>query len=374
MANDYFSNVIQCKDGTLIYGGNIAYYLVPSTDLTEETGKVEIPPIEEVMSISYVPYADASDFEVAETTLNAKYLPSGAESTFNTSLKRIKKLKENQRHVARFEPYDYITGKTVGGAYHWQNEGKLWHYPYHYTEFWDGVSQPLQVDIRYLDFTKSYQSVEIRYALTTLGVYQLFVSGYKGDEWGLLFGRQNKGISMPTSNSAYLNYWSNHQASLNASRLQSGMNVINQAMTLNPISIAQGVGNAIMDEVNRYATFTDLKAQGFSAKDGDNEGLFGLQMSTQLTKYTYGLSEEQLNQIGLDMNRYGYTQNKIMTPNLTSRKYWNYVKTNGVNLKVASCPKEHLEQMKNIFDNGVTVWHVENGGMFENLDKDNTEV
>ena len=63
-----------------------------------------------------------------------------------------------------------------------------------------------------------------------------------------------------------------------------------------------------------------------------------------------------------------------MTPPITGRKYWNYVKTNDVRLLIPNCPKEHLNTMKALFDNGVTVWHLENGEMFSNVDYDNVEV
>ena len=60
--------------------------------------------------------------------------------------------------------------------------------------------------------------------------------------------------------------------------------------------------------------------------------------------------------------------------NVHSANPANYLKTQDVRLKVPNAPKSHLNQLKTIFDNGVTVWHVENGNMFENTEKDNVEV
>ena len=64
----------------------------------------------------------------------------------------------------------------------------------------------------------------------------------------------------------------------------------------------------------------------------------------------------------------------MMTPNISNRKYWNYIKTADVHLKVDRCPKEHLQILKAIFDNGATVWNMANGNMYENLNKDNVEI
>lgn len=53
---------------------------------------------------------------------------------------------------------------------------------------------------------------------------------------------------------------------------------------------------------------------------------------------------------------YGYLTNKIKVPNINNRPNWNYVKTIGCNI-TANIPQEDLLTIKNIFDNGVTLWH-----------------
>ena len=81
-----------------------------------------------------------------------------------------------------------------------------------------------------------------------------------------------------------------------------------------------------------------------------------------------------MNKIALFFHQYGYAQNKLMQPSFKGRKYWNYLQTADCYLKVNNCPKEHLQQLKQIFDSGVTVWHWSNGEMFENTEKDNVEI
>ena len=53
---------------------------------------------------------------------------------------------------------------------------------------------------------------------------------------------------------------------------------------------------------------------------------------------------------------YGYKVNRIKTPSLYSRPYWNYIKTSGVNL-IGNIPQDALQTIKQIFDNGITLWH-----------------
>lgn len=52
----------------------------------------------------------------------------------------------------------------------------------------------------------------------------------------------------------------------------------------------------------------------------------------------------------------GYKVNQVKLPNITGRRNWNYVKTVGCNLH-GYFPQEDVQTLKNMFDNGVTLWH-----------------
>ena len=53
---------------------------------------------------------------------------------------------------------------------------------------------------------------------------------------------------------------------------------------------------------------------------------------------------------------FGYKVNTIKVPQFTSRKYWNYIKTSGINM-IGNVPQDALNVLKQMFDNGVTMWH-----------------
>lgn len=63
--------------------------------------------------------------------------------------------------------------------------------------------------------------------------------------------------------------------------------------------------------------------------------------------------------------RYGYVQNKIETVSLTGNKNFNYVQTTGAIL-AGNIPKDDIEILKNMFDNGTTIWHTEIGKYNDN--------
>lgn len=52
---------------------------------------------------------------------------------------------------------------------------------------------------------------------------------------------------------------------------------------------------------------------------------------------------------------FGYQTNKVKIPNLSSRPYFNYVQTIGVNI-IGGIPNEDMDTLKAIFNAGVTIW------------------
>lgn len=128
-------------------------------------------------------------------------------------------------------------------------------------------------------------------------------------------------------------------------------------------SVTSGVTNAIGTELsytnqkNRVdATLADTKSRGDLV-----HGIFNGTAPYLVGEYGFTLSLLSVNSQNLEMidnyfTMYGYKVNDIKKPNLTSRPNWNYVKTAGCNL-TGSIPIEAIAVIKNMFDNGVTLWH-----------------
>lgn len=53
---------------------------------------------------------------------------------------------------------------------------------------------------------------------------------------------------------------------------------------------------------------------------------------------------------------YGYKVNRVKTPNIRGRRNWNYVKTINCNF-TGNIPQDDMQIIKQIFDNGITLWH-----------------
>ena len=135
-----------------------------------------------------------------------------------------------------------------------------------------------------------------------------------------------------------------------------------------------GVGQSLFNYGDTYQGEIKGMNNGYSLTSSGSDSILDLSFVTGMTAYYQQPLEDYMNNIGSYFHLYGYAQNRMMTPPITGRKYWNYVKTQDVRLTIPNCPKEHLNIMKSIFNNGVTVWHLENTEMFTKLDFDNVEV
>lgn len=61
--------------------------------------------------------------------------------------------------------------------------------------------------------------------------------------------------------------------------------------------------------------------------------------------------------------QFGYPINKITMPNLRSRSRWNYVKTSHCGF-TGNIDLDQLKKLRNIFNNGVTLWHTDDIGNY----------
>jgi len=60
---------------------------------------------------------------------------------------------------------------------------------------------------------------------------------------------------------------------------------------------------------------------------------------------------------------YGYKKNEVKVPNLHTRQNWNFVQTKDVNI-IGDFNTEDLNELKAIFDGGITLWHTNDVGNY----------
>lgn len=120
--------------------------------------------------------------------------------------------------------------------------------------------------------------------------------------------------------------------------------------------LAGGIGmvTSTLEEKYRYSLIPPT-VEG-SVNSGDvTSAVKGI----RLHAYRVGITQEYAKIIDNYFNMYGYKVNTLKTPNITGRTNWNYVKTIGANIQ-GDIPEDHLNEIKKMFDNGVTLWHKTN--------------
>lgn len=75
--------------------------------------------------------------------------------------------------------------------------------------------------------------------------------------------------------------------------------------------------------------------------------------------FTYlpmSIKEQQARIIDEYFDQFGYKCNRVKIPNVYGRRNWNFVKTVGCYIE-ANIPQDDLQEIKSMFDRGITFWH-----------------
>jgi hypothetical protein len=164
--------------------------------------------------------------------------------------------------------------------------------------------------------------------------------------------------------------WMDSMSSLTGGVASSGANPSN-AGTPNPI----GMANAGLGFVGGMAN-TYFQTQGLIAKQKDiNNTPPSLSKMGSNTYFDYGhglsglylikkqITPEYQKKLEDFFNLYGYKVNEVKLPNFKTRLYWNYVQTVSCVI-TGNFNNEDLNELKAIFDNGITLWHTDDVGNY----------
>lgn len=89
---------------------------------------------------------------------------------------------------------------------------------------------------------------------------------------------------------------------------------------------------------------------------GSNATLLGYDLMDNNIFTRYNIKYQFAKRIDDYFSMFGYQTNELKVPNINNRPYWNYVKTQGINI-IGNIPNEDLEIIKTLFNNGITLWH-----------------
>lgn len=111
------------------------------------------------------------------------------------------------------------------------------------------------------------------------------------------------------------------------------------------------------------AKITDMIRTPNSIISSGNDCLFNINLSNKkIDLIEYSITDEQIEKLSDHFRMYGYNVNrwKSIGELIKSKKYFNYIQTTICNIIGDNIPYEDLEEIKSIFNRGLTFWHVQN--------------
>lgn len=345
-------------------------------DRNEKLRKMSlVPPVEAIQSVNLMPYLRGNEVDSIYITFDKKRMPipEGKDGfVVPPVMPRVKKLTLEKKQVGSFKRF---TENPKIKKRDWKNESKLQLFPYSYGIIADGITSPMEFRYEFVENTSSVSVVYLYQRLTNQGTYCFVLKDYKGDEIGTLEANySNTNTNLPIVSNAYTSFMSSNQA-------QNKMQILNGAIsglkgaTVGAVAgfatggavgaVVGGVGGATsgaMQIGNALAQRTDAKTTPNTLKDtGSDILLKSFVNNGYLSHFRMSIKEENKKILGDYFALYGYKQSRVMVPNLNSRHYYNFIRTVNCSLKGEGIPKDHLNKLKAIYNNGTTIWHVDRG-------------
>lgn len=251
-------------------------------------------------------------------------------------------------------------------------ETKLKTYPYSFRKLTDNKSDPLIVKNEYLDQSVTHYVNLIR-NYGVLAKSKFFINDYNGDN-GKYYNAINNNIAeLPLTNNAYINYMSQNKAaattgvavSIGETAAKIGLGLATGGLGL-AVAGTQAISTA-GNIANHLIKMQDLKDTPDSIRQQGNNADFDIiDENNRLIMYTMEILEKFKVIAYNYFYHYGYKCNDFKIPNIRSRYYFNYIKTIGVNLET-NIDGEYRQQLENIYNNGVTIWHYRDASTFKGV-------
>lgn len=239
--------------------------------------------------------------------------------------------------------------------------GKMLTFPFSY--FYASNNSGTDVEYRWEDFS-SNPSFQVDGVISQGMSIKAYPTNYKntsglgGYNYGLNCGK----FPVCAWNSDYYVNWCTQNAinqpmSVISSLINGGLGLTAGVVNKSPLSVVSSgisVFEGIMNAVDRRYQASLIPDQ---AKGNDNAGDVNLaEKRFAFTFYPMSIKAEYAQICDQFMSMYGYRVNSVKIPNITGRRNWNYVKTIGCYID-ADIPQADLQEIKDMFDRGVTFWH-----------------
>lgn len=248
--------------------------------------------------------------------------------------------------VSTFDFLGVDKPSTVG-SYTPKNK-KLLTYPYCYLCFDNNSGNA--IELHYEDFSTNKCAFSCESSLCAGGSVKFSPVNYKGNSINRLYSLiGGKFPNCAWSSDEYINWLTQNSVNNSVSLFSSFFKMFN------PKNIVGGITDIIgmVGEYNRRETIPPT-VQG-NVNGGDIN--FVLKLYNPIL-YQNCIKPEYAKIIDEMFDRRGYKVNLTKKPNITGRKYWNYIQVGPKeSIAFGNVPKKFMEEINTIAQNGTTIWH-----------------
>lgn len=259
---------------------------------------------------------------------------------------------------------------------------KCFVYPYNYMIMTNNTGNV--VELHYEDFIENDSYVEIEYTCTgtadaTLIAYPVDHKRIDKDyDSAITFSNYTK---IPIATNTFQAWLAQNSALLNANAYNTGINAVGTMVNgsinaligtaggnvLAPAQILtsglSAAQNVATTAINQIATVESHKMTAPGSVGVQSNAMSTMINSDKITVYRVECKREYIKKIDDIFWAYGYKICELELPLINSRRYWNYVKTVDCNF-TGKMPLNMLAAFRQIFDNGVTIWHTNDIGNY----------
>lgn len=273
---------------------------------------------------------------------------------------------------------------TLAGSYTPKNN-KLYTYPYSY--FYATNKTGEEVEYHWEDFPTvsnkkraTYKKIVVPSASLSAKLYFTSYKGWTNDTYSTRlynYGINFSKVPVCAWTTDYYTNWLTQNGVNVATGLASG--VISGLAgagigiaTGNPLSVFGGTATTLSSVASTLGEVQRAKTTPPQANGDINTGdaIFAYAKNT-IAFYQMSIKPEYAAICDSFFNMFGYKVNEVKIPNVTGRTNWNYVKTINCYIQ-ADIPQEDLQEIKDMFNRGLTIWH--NSATFMDYSQSNTIV
>lgn len=229
---------------------------------------------------------------------------------------------------------------------------KLFVYPFSYLYATNNAG--IDTEFRYEDFSSATPRFDIIGVLGQGCNTKLRPRNYKNLTTAYEYGISGAKYPICAWASDYYTNWVTQNA------VNVGLNLVSGAIG---VGANMATGNVVGASSNLLSSVGGVLAQQYQAKVHPDQAMGNVNCSDLLPSTGLYFSILQMSvraEIARVIDNYfsmfGYKVSTVKTPNVTGRRNWNFVKTIGCYID-ADIPQADLQEIKDMFDKGVTFWH-----------------